>query len=198
MSDTVDQATIIAFALTSLRDKLATVRGGEVPVVMPESADEVTAAAGESGEAIVVSLYRLAESRLQNAVHQIQRRETDDEGNEFEYLTRPATLLELSVVVAALGADTLARAGLLGEVIRAVKDDPFTPVGGYDWAGNDGAPLLWELSPPGVEVEEGVLAALGLPRNAAVPMRTIVGIDSAVKEGFKRVEERRVTAFKKQ
>ena len=197
MSDAVDQATIIAFALTSLREKLATVRAGEVPVVMPESAAEVTSAAGDSGAAIVVSLYRLAESRLQNAVHQIQRRETDDEGNEFEYLTRPATLLELSVVVAALGADTLARAGLLGEVIRAVKDDPFTPVGEYDWAGNDGAPLLWELSPPGVEVEEGVLAALGLPRNGAVPMRTIVGIDSAVKEGFKRVEERRVTAFKK-
>lgn len=198
MSASANQGAIIAFALTSLCDKLATVRGGEIPVAVLESADELAGATNDAGEGIVLSLYRLAESRQQNAVHRIQRRESDSEGNTVEYLTRPATLLELSVVVAALGADTFARVGLLGEVIRSVKDDPFSPVGVYDWAGNDGRPLLWELSPSGVTVEEEVLASLALPRASSVPVRTVVGIDSAVKEGFKRVEERRVTAFKKQ
>lgn len=150
----------------------------------------------EKAPCLAVIPLGVREKPDQGPREQVLRREIDAEGKEFEYYTRPATILELSLVVYPLVEDLFSRFGLVGEVVQTIHDNPFTPVGEYDWAGNQDEPLMWEVVSLGPAGEGQFPTSWGGP-SVAIGVKTQIGIDSSVKERFRRVEARQMRAIKK-
>ncbi|WP_018527168.1 hypothetical protein [Alkalispirochaeta alkalica] len=191
------QSDVIGYALRAFSEKLVS-GGREWAVEFASSLDpgEITRLGEEKSPCLAVIPLGIREKPDQGAREQIVRRETDAEGREFEYYTRPATIMELSLVVYPLVKDLFARLGLVGEVVQTIHDDPFTPVGEYDWAGNQNEPLMWEVVPPAPAWETRFPSSWG-GSSIAIGVRTQIGIDSSVKERFRRVEARQMRAIKK-
>lgn len=189
---TVVQSHIIQYAIESLLTKLAAVGDAEVRLWVPNGQLDP----GEQ-DLLLVSLQGVREQREQNVMQRIRRTGVDEEGHKIEYFSRPATMLRLEFAVAPLNQDPIAAFAAYGDLVQYLKDNSHSPVGAYDWAGNEGRDIVWEVGAMETAANTSMWDVPGVQPGAVIGVAAEVGIDSAMKEGFTRVRERRMSAIKK-
>lgn len=145
---------------------------------------------------IVITFLGLEEvANHHNMNEKIQVVTTDEKGSKVEYLTRPPSMFELSFIVTPYFRTYSDSLKIIGSIVQLVKDDNTINSEGLDWLGNNNRGIL--INPiQGMNIEKQI-QLFNLIRTEYRPSlfyKVEVGIDSGLKENFRRVEERIITA----
>lgn len=147
---------------------------------------------------ILINVLGIEEVIIGNMNQRIQRKGTDENGDQIEYFTSPPSMFNITVMVTPRFKtfdDTLK---IIGGIVRLIKDDNEIPVGELDWLDNKGRPIL-VLPMPGMGLDKQmqIFSMLHLDYRPSLFYQFMVGIDSTKKDIFRRVEERNFNAVMK-
>lgn len=145
---------------------------------------------------IVITFLGLEEvQNHHNMSEKIQIVTTDKNGNKVEYLTRPPSMFELSFIVTPYFKTYSDSLKIIGSIAQLVKDDNTINTEGLDWVGNNNRDIL--ITPvQGMSIEKQI-QLFNMIRTEYRPSlfyKIEIGLDSGLRENFKRVEERIITA----
>jgi hypothetical protein len=145
-----------------------------------------------------VTTLGIEEVVLGNMNEKIQIKEKDANGNLVESLAAPASLFNISVMVTPYYktyADTLK---IIGAIARLMKDDNKIEVDRFDWIDNNKKPIIiYPISGMTLEKQMQIFSMLKSDYRPSLFYQFAIGIDSAKKEIFRRVEERKFTTYDK-
>ncbi len=160
--------------------------------------DPVEKQVRDDNPVIMITTLGIEEVVINNMNEKIQVKEDDGKGNLVESLVAPASLFNLSVMVTPYFktyADTLK---IIGSIARLVKDDNRIEVDRFDWIENNKKPIIiYPISGMTLEKQMQIFSMLRSDYRPSLFYQFAVGIDSAKKEVFRRVEQRKITAYDK-
>lgn len=145
---------------------------------------------------IVITFLGLEElSSHHNMSEKIQVVDTDEKGNKVQYLTRPPSMFEISYIVTPYFKTYSDSLKIIGSIVQLVKDDNTINSKGLDWVGNNNRGILIEpIAGMNIEKQIQLFNLIRTEYRPSLFYKLEVGIDSGIKEGFKRVEQRIINA----
>jgi hypothetical protein len=140
---------------------------------------------------IKLILLGLEENNQYNKNERIKLKGLDENGAEFEYLSRPPTMIDLSFIVTPCIDDLLEANSMLGVILNYIRDNPILDVEKFAWITCESKKTrIDSIENLTFERQMALFTMLGMKYSPSLFFKITIGIDSDNKERFKRVEKR--------
>jgi hypothetical protein len=185
----VEQANIIEEVTRLFAEKFKAVAKVKVNDMSIGSMDE--------SPVVTITLLGIEQTVERNMQEKIKLQGRDEQGNAIEYFVEPPSLFQLTFMVTPTYKSYHDSLKVIGLLARAVKDNNQIPIGEYDWHGNEGRPVYISSYPGfGLEKQIQFCNMIGQEYRPSLFYSMTIGINSANKEIFRRVKERKISAIR--
>ncbi|WP_020614519.1 hypothetical protein [Sediminispirochaeta bajacaliforniensis] len=189
-----EQHRIMGYVLKEMKELVEDffARDGGVAVGFFDGFSEV------QGPVCMITFLGFREEKRDNMMNRIQIRRSSKEGKMVEALVKPPLSMTVRTAVLMGGEGPGERLSHIGELLGFLREHDKIAPGDFDWAGNDGAPIVLRVS----ALEDDDRNLLPEPLQGLIPfgllLEATVGVESSEAEEFTRVKERRLSAFTKE
>jgi hypothetical protein len=141
---------------------------------------------------IVITPLGVEELPMHNKQEKIELQENDTDGNSVACLTAPPSMVKISYMVTPHFKTYNDSLRILGSIVKIVKDDNLIPVDGFDWLTNNNQPICIEpIEDMNIEKQMQIFSMLRMDYRPSLFYFLIVGVNSGIKDSYKRVKERK-------
>jgi len=142
-------------------------------------------------------LIGLEHDNSQNRNDKIQQKETDADGNLIEFYVDQPVIINLKYMVTPYCSSINDANGLLGVIIRFIKDEGYLNIEGFSWVNSNNKLLKIDISDEmDLDKQIRLFNLLKLDYKPSLFYQVKVGINSDKKDIFRRVEKKEINMVK--